>query len=447
MRSPRHPLDTGTLLIEPEMGADVYLTINHYLQAIAEAELAKGIQEVKAKGGWAVMMDPKTGEILALAQMPPFNPARYPEYFNNPKLQELTHIKAVNDCFEPGSIFKPITLAICMKANEELKKQGKKPIFAPEEKVPTSNGMFPGRSTPLKDGRVHHFLNMNMALQKSSNVYVGRLAHRLVTTLGDKWYRSALEETFGFGQKTNIELPAENPGLVPTPGKLHPNGKLEWSLPTPYSLAHGHNILINSVQMVRAYAAIANGGYLVQPHIVRKIIRKNADGTLETLVDRTGALMPKAKQVLDPQMAERLVKGMKFVTKEGGTSKRADVMGYTEAGKSGTSEKIINGQYSSQHFVSSFLGFVPAKNPRFVLIVSLDDPEMKLIPGVGKQHHGGVCAAPIFRQIAERSLQYLGVEPDDPFGYPFGDPRRDTKKADWAMEVDSLKKLYLEWNP
>ncbi|MBF8263058.1 MAG: hypothetical protein HW387_723 [Parachlamydiales bacterium] len=446
MRSPRHPIDTGTLVEEPENGADVYLTINHYLQAIAEAELAKGVQEVKGQGGWAVMMDPKNGEILALAQMPPFNPTRYSDYFNNPAMQELTRVKAVSDCFEPGSIFKPITLAICMKANAELQKAGKKPLFSPEEKMPTSNGMLPGRSTPLKDGRLHHFLNMNMALQKSSNVYMGRLVHRLISTMGDRWYRNALEETFGFGLKTNIELPAENQGLLPTPGKLHPNGKLEWSVPTPYSLAIGHNILINSIQMVRAYALIANGGYLVQPHLVRKIIRKHADGSQETIVDRTGALMPQSKQVLDPKIAQRLVEGMKFVTKEGGTSKRADVMGYTEAGKSGTSEKIIAGNYSKQHHISSFLGFVPAKNPRFVLLVSVDDPESKFVPGVGKQQHGGVCAAPIFRQIAQRSLQYLGHEPDDPYGYPPGDPRRDARKADWAAEVDALKKIYLQWN-
>lgn len=446
VRSPRHSIDTGTLIEPPENGADVYLTINHYLQAIAEAELAKGIQEFKARGGWAVMMDPNNGEILALAQAPSFNPAHYADYFNHPELQELTRVKAVSDCFEPGSIFKPITMAICMKANAELKSKGKKPIFSPDEKVDTSSGMFPGRSTPLKDGRVHHYLNMDLGLQKSSNVYMGKMIRRVIETMGDRWYRNALEETFGFGQKTNIELPAENQGLLPTPGKLHPNGKLEWSVPTPYSLAIGHNILVNSIQMVRAYAAIANGGYLVQPHIVRKIVRKRSDGSLETIIDRTGALMPKSKQVFDSAISERLVRGMKFVTKEGGTSKRADVMGYTEAGKSGTSEKVIAGIYSKQHHISSFLGFVPAKNPRFILLVSLDDPESKYVAGVGKQHHGGVCAAPVFRQISQRALQYLGQEPDDPYGYPSGDPRRDSHKADWAAEVEALKKLYQQWN-
>jgi cell division protein FtsI (penicillin-binding protein 3) len=137
---------------------------------------------------------------------------------------------------------------------------------------------------------------------------------------------------------------------------------------------------------------------------------------------------------------------MKFATKEGGTSKRADIFGYTEAGKSGTAEKVLCGQYSKDHNISSFLGFAPAKNPRFVLLVSLDDPEKKFIPGVGKHQYGGVCAAPIFREIGTRALQYLGVAPDDPFGYSSGDPRRDAQKSDWAMEVEALKQLHERWS-
>lgn len=445
VRSPRHPLDTGKILEVPENGADIYLTINHYLQAIAEYELNKGVKAVNGKGGWAVMMDPYTGEILALAQTPPFDPTHYADYFNDPTLQERTHVKAVTDCYEPGSIFKPITLAVCLKASEELKKQGKPPIFTPEEKIPTSNGWFPGRSAPLKDvGRVHGFLNMDLGVQKSSNIYMARLIHRLIETMGDQWYRNALVEIFGFGQKTNIDLPAESSGLLPMPGKLHPNGKLEWSTPTPYSLAMGHNILINSIQMVKAFAILANGGFTVQPHLVRKIVKTLPDGTKKILVDNSSYRA--TKQVLSTEISKRIVRSMKFATKEGGTSRRADVMGYTEAGKSGTSEKIIEGIYSRDHHVSSFLGFAPAENPRFILLVSIDDPEKKFVPGVGKQQMGGVCATPIFREIATRSLQYLGVAPDDPYGYPLGDPRRDSKKADWLAEVSALKELYEKWN-
>jgi cell division protein FtsI (penicillin-binding protein 3) len=440
IRSPRHPLDTGKVLVAPENGADVYLTINHILQAIAESELAKGVKAVNARGGWAVMMDPYTGEILALAQVPSFDPAHYSDYFNDPKLLEATKVRAVTDCFEPGSIFKPITVAICMKANEELAKRGKPPLFSPEEKIASSNGWFPGRSTPIKEtGRTHGFLNMELAIQKSSNIYMGRIVHRLVEALGDEWYRKALSEIFGFGQKTHIDLPAESVGLLPTPGKLHPNGKLEWSVPTPYSLAIGHNILVNSIQLLRAYAILANGGLDVRPHLIREVVKNGA-----VLIDNTEYRA--TKQLLSPSITRPLVRAMKFVTKEGGTSKRADILGYTEAGKSGTAEKIIDGVYSKDHHISSFVGFAPADHPRFVLMVSIDDPEKKIVPGVGKQQMGGICAAPVFREIATRSLQYLGVTPDDPYGYAPGDPRRDPKRADWIAEVKELRELYEKWN-
>jgi len=444
LRSPRHPLDTGKVLEYPENGADVHLTVNHYLQAIAESELAKGVQAAGGIGGWAVMMDPETGEILALAQTPVFNPANYRDYYNNPALLDSTKVRAVTDCFEPGSIFKPLTVAICLKASEELKAQGKKPIFTPDEWVPTSNGWFPGRSTPLKDGRVHSFLNMKLAIQKSSNIYMGRIIQRLVEAKGEAWYRKELTETFGLGHKTGIELPAESAGLVPTPGKLHPNGKLEWSVPTPFSLAIGHNILVNSVQIARTYAILANGGFDVQPHLVRKIVKKLPDGKEQILLDKTG--VQKGRRVLSEASVKSIVHAMKFVTKEGGTSKRADIPGYTEVGKSGTAEKIIDGIYSKTHNISSFLGFAPAKNPRFVLLVSVDDPEIKYIPGVGKHQFGGVCAAPIFREIATRALQYLGVTPDDPYGYPPGDPRRNVEKADMMNEISQLKEEYLKHN-
>lgn len=444
VHSPRRPLDMGKILQPPENGADVFLTINHYLQAITESELAKGVKEAGGRGGWAVMMDPYNGEILALAQTPSFDPTHYADYFNDPSLLESTHAKAVTECFEPGSIFKPITVAVCMKANEELLQRGQSPLFSIDEKIATSNGWFPGRSAPLKDGRVHQYLNMHLALQKSSNVYMGKIVHRLVDTMGDAWYRQTLVDLFGFGQKTNIELPGESGGLVPTPGKLHPNGKLEWSLPTPYSLAIGYNVLVNSIQMVRAYGILANGGYAVQPHLIRKIVKTSPDGSKTNLIDNTRYRA--TKQILSKPIVDSIVKGLKYITKEGGTSKRADIMGYTEAGKSGTAEKIIDGSYSKINHTSSFIGFAPAHHPRFVLMVTIDDPEVKFIPGFGKHQQGGVCASPIFREIATKALQYLGVAPDDPYGYPHGDPRRDPKKADWMEEVSSLKKLYDEWN-
>lgn len=437
LRSPRNALDTGIVLEEAKHGSDVHLTINHYLQAIAEAELARGVQAAGARGGWAIMMDPYSGEIMALAQVPSFDPSNYRKYFNNPDLKDATRVRAVSDSFEPGSIFKPIMLAICLKANDELRSMGRKPLFSPDEKVSVLNGVVPGRSKPLKDGRAHRFLNMDLAVQKSSNIYIGRMMQRLTDTMGERWIRDALE-TFGFGKKSGIELPAEIAGKVPTPGKIHPNGTLEWSAPTPYSLGMGHNILVNSIQVIRAYAMIANGGKWVHPHLVRKIVGEGG-----ILLERKNL---EGKQFLSENVTKPLMRAMKFTTKEGGTSKRADIMAYSEAGKSGTSEKIVGGAYSTERYFSSFVGFAPANHPRFVLMVVIDEPEKRIIPGVGKMHHGGVCAAPVFREIATRSLRYLGVEPDDPYGFLPGDPRRDSKKADWLCETEALKKLYEEWN-
>ena len=168
------------------------------------------------------------------------------------------------------------------------------------------------------------------------------------------------------------------------------------------------------------------------------------DKSQKILIDNTQYRA--TQRALNSSSVGLVVRAMKFVTKEGGSSKWADIMGYTEAGKSGSSEKIIDGIYSKDHHISSFLGFAPAKNPRFVLLVSIDDPEKKFIPGKGKQQLGGICAAPVFREIAARALEYLGVTPDDPYGYPPGDPRRDPKKADWFTEVENLKALYKAWN-
>ena len=447
MRSPRHPLDIGELLEAPQHGADVYLTVDHYLQAVAEEEICKAVKQANAKGGWAVMMDPHSGEILALAQYPWFTPGSYRKYFNDPLLREHTKVHAVTDPYEPGSIMKPFTLAFGLLANIEMQKQGKKPILSIDEKIATSPRSFPGRSKPVKDLHSYRYLNMYMGLQKSSNVYMSTIVQRLIEHLGVPWYRACLQDICGFGVKTGIELPAESGGLLPRPGKLHPNGALEWSAPTPYSLAMGHNVLANSMQMVRMYGILANGGFAVQPTLVRKISRHEANGKETILVDYQAERQKKEpKRLLPPEVVKEIVKATKFTTKPGGSASRADVYGYTEAGKTGTSEKVINGQYSKKDHISTFVGFAPASKPCFVLLIAIDDPEYKYIPGVGKNQLGGMCCAPAFREIATRALQYLGVEPDDPHGFPPGDPRHDPQKADWAKEVANLKELFQQWN-
>lgn len=447
LRSLRNPLEVGEILVTPENGANVYLSINHHLQAFAEEELANGIEKANAKGGWALMMDPHTGEILAWAQYPFFDPRYYKEYFNDPELQRYTVLNALQDAYEPGSVMKPLTAAIALLANTELAARGEPPLFSPEEKIETGNTQFPGRSKPIKDGRHHRYLNLDLAIQKSSNVYVARIIQRVIERLGDAWYRNALTHALGFGERTGIELFGESPGRIPEPGRLHPNGTLEWSTSTPYVIAFGHSILITSLQLVRAYCILANGGYLVTPTLVRKIAKPLPDGTEEVLLDNTSQQrLDSFPKVLATEYADRIVQAMKYVTKIGGTARRADIPGFTEAGKSGTAEKVVNGTYSKQKYLSTFIGLAPAKDARFVLAVVLDEPEAVFIPGEGKNHHGGTSAAPIFQKIASRTLEYLGIRPDAPYSYPPGDPRRDIQKADWINETRMLKELYDQWN-
>lgn len=439
-RSPRHSMETGKILKAPEDGSDVYLTINHCIQAIAEEELEKAVKNAKAKGGWAIMMEPRTGEILALAQFPFFHPASYRQFFNDPKKLEFTKVKAVTDPYEPGSIIKPLILTIGLMANEELKRQGKKPLFSPEEKMATPSSYFPGRSKPIKDLKSHRYLNMYMGLQKSSNVYMAKVVQRVVEALGVEWFRSVLHQVFGFGVKTGIELPSESQGVLPIPGKVNPNGSTQWSKPTPYVIAMGHNVLASSMQMVRNYGILANGGYDVKPTIVKKIVRKDQKEILlnHVTLKRTQGF----KRLIESCVVKEIVKAMKFATKPGGTASRADIEGYTEAGKTGTSEKIVNGAYSKKDHISTFVGFAPAKDPRFVLLIAIDEPEFAYIPGVGKNQHGGICAAPAFREIGRRTLEYLGVAPDDPFSLP----GKDHEKADYKKEMKDLKTLLEAWN-
>ncbi|MGR3912637.1 MAG: penicillin-binding protein 2 [Candidatus Rhabdochlamydia sp.] len=428
LRSPKQHLDLGEVVKEPEHGSHVYLTIDHHLQAIAEEEIKKAVITAEAKSGWAVMMDPYTGEVLALAQYPFFEPEKYKDYFTDPVKRESALIKSITVPFEPGSTMKPITLAIALQANARRKLEGKPPLFLPKAKVESTPTLFPGRRKPLQDLSRHRYLNFDMALQKSSNVYMAKAIQKVVETYGDAWYRQMLEDVFGLGLKTGIELPAESPGLVPRPGKLHPNGRAEWSKSTPYSLAMGHNILTNTLQMVRSYAIFANGGHLVTPTLIKKI----TDHTGKVVVERPQTPLIR---ILDEDIVRQVINGMRYATKLGGTAKRADIPGYTEAGKTATSEKVVAGVYSKKDHISTFIGFAPIEQPKFVLSIVIDEPAYQYIPGVGKNQYGGVCAAPCFREIGLRALQYLGTPPDD--------PHNDA----WMKEVNDLKKLYHEWNP
>lgn len=441
LRSPKYPMDRGDVIKLPENGCDVYLTIHPHIQAIAEEELEKAVLSAEAKGGWIAMMDVDTGDILALAQYPFFYPSEYKNFYRDPLLVAHTKVKAITDCFEPGSIIKPLSFAIALKANQERIQLGLKPVFDPSEKVELKKIQLPGRKVAMKDVSTASFLNMDMALQKSSNLYTAAVVQKVVDTLGEKWYRDQLHEVFGFGKKTGIELPSEAVGFLPSPHKSYSSGKLQWSVPTPGCLAIGYNLLVNTIQILKAYAIIASGGYDIQPSLVKKIQKKD---TSEVLFERRP--LEKRERVLDATICQRVIQSMKFVTKPGGSAFRADVPGYTEAGKTSTSEKIRGGAYAKHVHFSTFAGFAPAHQAKIVALIAIDEPAYRHLPGIGPTHFGGKCAAPVFGEVAKRTLQYLGVAPDDPYGYPKGDPRYQEDKADMASQVKHLKELFNRWH-
>lgn len=443
LRSPKYPLDRGDVIVEPVHGSDVYLTINHHLQIIAEEEIEKAVKKADAKWGWAVVMNPDNGEILALAQYPFFYPEEYRTFFSDKELVETTRVKAITDCFEPGSTLKPISLAIALKANQEYEfYQGEK-LFDPEKKVDLTKVTFPGRKVGIKDVAYSKYVNMDIAVQKSSNIYLADLIQKVVDTFGESWYRQQLVDVFGFGKKTGIELPSESPGFLPTPGKYYKSGRPEWSVPTPGCLSIGYNLMVNSIQMMKAYALLANGGYEVNPTLVKKIV-SHKSGKEEIIYENKQDETKERK--LPKEITKQVIAAMKYSTKPGGTAFRADVPGFTEAGKTSTSEKIVAGKYAKKVHLSSFVGFTPAKDAKLVIMVGIDEPAYRFLPGIGKTHYGGKCAAPVFSEIAKRSLKYMGVTPDDPYGHPLGDPRRNIEKADMTKEVQNLKDLFQKWH-
>lgn len=448
MRSPRNLIETGEIIQAPVHGANVELTIDPVIQSILEDELAKAVRMRQAKGAWGVLVDPWTGYVLALAQFPAFFPDRYQTYFNDPTRIEYTKVKAAIDAYEPGSPTKAITCALALKANKECKKKGEALVFHPFAKTPVSSGAFPGRaSKPIKDVTPARYLNLYMATQKSSSIYFAALAGKVVDRMGAKWYRQQLVDCFGLGTKTGVELVGESLGVMPRPNVLTANRKLEWSKATPYSLGMGYNLQVTTLQMARAFSVLATRGKRPNFTLIKRIWKEKEDGTQELIVDHTLASRISAfPQVLDEDIAEEVIRAVKFVTKPGGSAARADIFGYTEAGKTGTAEKVVKGSYSHKAHIASFVGFAPASSPRFVLALVLDEAKPGFVVGFGFNHRGGAAVSPIFREVGRRVLEYMKEPYDDPHGFSQNDPRGKYKEADWVKETEALNALYNAWN-
>jgi cell division protein FtsI/penicillin-binding protein 2 len=351
-------------------GASVTLTIDETIQYIAEKELATAIATTHAKAGTVVVQDPNSGELLAVANWPTFDPNDAGKYRDEDRID-----RAVASAYEPGSTFKVLTLTGAIENG----------VASPNQLVDCQMGQILVAGRLIHDWKKFGVLSVREVLEHSSDVGAIKIALRL----GAPRFSDAIR-AFGIGQSTGIELPGENRGL------LRP---LEnWSASSIGSLAMGQEVSVTPIQIVSAISAVANGGTLYRSHIVREI-----DG------GQPGALrpIPGPQQATDGRTAATMRDMMEGVVLEG-TGKPARLDGFTAAGKSGTAQKIdpATGRYSKTQYNSSFVGFAPVNNPAIAILVVLDSP-------VGP-HHGGEVGGPVFKRIAEQVLTYLSVPHDVP---------------------------------
>ena len=344
-------------------GADVFLTIDHRMQANAEAVLRETVKSARAKGGTAIVLDPRTGAILAMANAPTFDPNR----FGATRVDSHRN-RAVTDTYEPGSTFKVVTVAAAISEK----------LVAPTTQFTLQTSIrVADRIIHEHEPRATQRMSVAQILSQSSNVGTVTLAQLLGKERVLSWI-----DRFGFGRPTGVDYPGESRGIMPS----------YWSGSTIGNVPIGHGIAVTAIQMAAAYGAIANRGVLHRPYLVDGVAgRKTPRGAGRRVVSATVA-------------AQLMTMLRDVVAADGGTGAEAAVPGYTVAGKTGTAAKPEPGGYSTSRYVASFAGIVPAKDPRLVVLVSIDEP--------GTAIWGGVVAAPAFARIAQFGLQYLEIPPD-----------------------------------
>ena len=351
---------------EATSGASLELTIDQYLQNIAERELRNGVLENRAAGGSALIMDPATGEILALANYPSFNPNIYskaPDY--------VRRNRATQELYEPGSTFKIVTASAALEEH----------VLEPDDLVNCAPGHITFGSRTIRDVHAYGVLPFSEVIAKSSNVGAIRVGLQLGPERLGRYVNR-----FGFGQALGPDFNGQSAGIVWNPSDLTPSALA--------SVSMGYQVGVTPLQMATAVSSIANGGTLFQPRIVRAFVK---DG-------RRVAVEPKAlRRTISEQTALELTAMMEGVT-EFGTAKAAQIDGYTVAGKTGTAAKLVGGRYSQTDYNASFVGFLPSRKPRLTVIVVIDSPR-------ANGYYGGAVAAPIFKRIAEASLRQLGIPP------------------------------------
>jgi cell division protein FtsI (penicillin-binding protein 3) len=352
----------------PTAGSTVELTVDRYLQHVVERELRAGVERHRAEDGSAIVVVPRTGEILALANFPTFNPNEYKKADENARRN-----RAVQDGYEPGSTFKIVTASAAIEER----------VWSTDSLIDTSPGIFRIGDRVIDEYANHNYLTLSFTdvIVKSSNVGAVKIGLRVGAERLSRYVG-----LFGFGRPVSQDFRGENPGKVWSPEKLNDSGLASMSM--------GYQVSVTPLQMIAALSSIANGGEYVEPRIVRALYR---DG--RRIATRPNVL----RRTISPATAATLTTVMEAVV-ERGTGQSAQIEGYSIAGKTGTAEKLINGVYSKVFNYASFAGFVPSRNPELAIIVVIDSPR---INGTA----GGVVAAPIFKNIAEAAVRYLGVPP------------------------------------
>jgi len=347
-------------------GYNLVLTIDEIIQHIVEEELDNAFGENNAVGASVVVMNPDNGEIYALANRPGYDLNEFKD-----STSEQRRNRAICDYFEPGSTFKIITASTALEA----KKVTLDEVFYCEE------GEYRVSRHILHDHRPHGDLTFVEVIEKSSNIGVVKVAQKLGEKLLYEYVRR-----YAFGEKTGIDLPGE------TSGFFRPLER--WSKLSISAVPIGHEIGVSVIQMVRAMAVIANGGYLVRPHIVQKVVDNNGQVI-------KGYQAPVPRRVISTQTSQTMRQILKGVV-DNGTGRRAKIAGYEVGGKTGTAQKIdAEGRYSHNKFIASFIGFAPVEKPLFVIAVVFDEPR--------PYYYGGLVSAPVFKNIAEKILRYLNV--------------------------------------
>lgn len=346
----------------PQDGHDLVLSIDRRLQYLAFRELSKAVELAKAKAGAVVILDAKTGEVLAMVNLPTYNP-------NNPvNINGKTRNRAITDIFEPGSTLKPMTASAAMQFGD----------YTPTTAINTAPGHMSIGPATIHDSHPHGILTVAQVIQKSSNVGAAKMALSLK--------REELWSTFnqlGFGSRANIGFPGESSG------KLRP-----WKTWRPIeqaTMSFGHGISLTLLQLARAYTVFANEGELKPISLI-----KLADS-------------PIGHQVFSAQVANDVKDMLELVVQPGGTALKAQVAGYRVGGKTGTAHKIGASGYEDNKYVASFVGLAPASNPRLIMAVMIDEPSIEK-----DQYYGGIVAAPVFSAVMADALRMLAVPQDAP---------------------------------